>query len=224
MNRMKNHKNDRDNTRQSGESQGLLRPKDSDVLQLREFIRNLNNKIDRIENEKKALEKRVELLERRIDENQGKTIEALPEKIDKEEVVQIGETIVLDVKAEEKPEEVIVEIETHDEQPQQREDVFEWIYFGTPENGCFRVTNQKKSGESNICYRINVKTLEIEYVHSKLDSRWISYRNECLLPVCDIVNNVSSASSVKMEQPGKVVKQGENYVIDPKNKIKIKLL
>ena len=214
------HTNPKGNNIHTGDSLGLSRQEDPEIRKLHEHIELLYNRIEVIAKAKSALEKRVELLEKKIEGYQEKVSETLPEESNKEEFVDIGETIVLDVNPEEKR----VEPQVQEKPLQQHEETSDWIYFGIPENGCFRVSSQKKNGESNICYRINTKSLEIEYIHSKLDSRWLAYRNEYLLPICDIVNNVASASSIKMEQPGKVVKQGEDYVIDSKNKIKIKLL
>lgn len=170
--------------------------------------------------EKKIAEAQVLKKDVQKGDGEEKTTEKVKEesgeKRDVEESVPLGEVITLDVNPK--------ETDVKDEQPDELGGSFDWIFFGAPENGCFKVVNQKKNGESNVCYRINVKTLAIEYIHSKFDIRALSYRNEYLLPICDFVNNVTSASSIKMEQPGKVIKQGEDYVIDSKNKIKIKLL
>ena len=213
------HYNHKENNIQSGDGKNLFRQEDSEIRIFHEYIRILDSRIKKIEEAKSVLEKRVELLEKKIERYQEKVSETLPKERDKEDII-LGETIVLDVNPEEKKAEPLVQEKTLS----QHEETSDWIYFGIPEKGCFRVSSQKKNGESNICYRINTKSLDIEYIHSKLDSRWLAYRNEYLLPICDFVNNVASASSIKMEQSGKVVKQGEDYVIDPQNKIKIKLL
>jgi len=100
----------------------------------------------------------------------------------------------------------------------------EWLYFSTPLKGAFNLSAKMKQGDIKICYRINPNTLVIEFIHSSMDSRLISYKNEYLLPVCDIINSPASPSSIKMESPGRVLKQGDEFVINQNNKIKIKLI
>ena len=90
--------------------------------------------------------------------------------------------------------------------------------------GAFHISKKMRQGESMVCYRINPNSRTIEFIHSSMDSRLISYKNEYLLPVCDIINSPASPSSIKMESPGEVKKQGDEFVIDQNNKIKIKLI
>lgn len=170
---------------------------------------NLNNEIKRLQElesmvnqlvgDNKKLQQKVESLEKQIVELKANL-----------------EHVIWEIKQENE--------DNNPEPPKEASETSDWIYFGAPENGCFKSASQKNKEESNIYYRINAKSLEIEYIHSGLDSRILSYRNEWLLPICDFINNVASASSIKMEQSGKVIKHGEDYVIDPENKIKIKLL
>ncbi len=103
-------------------------------------------------------------------------------------------------------------------------EIEEWLYFSTPVKGAFHISKKMRQGESMVCYRINPSSLTIEFIHSSMDSRLISYKNEYLLPVCDIINSPASPSSIKMESPGKVLKQGDEFVINQNNKIKIKLI
>jgi hypothetical protein len=103
-------------------------------------------------------------------------------------------------------------------------DTEEWLYFSTPLKGAFNLSAKMKQGDSKICYRINPNTLIIEFIHSSMDSILISYKNEYLSPICDIINSPVSPSSIKMVSPGKVIKQGDGFVINQNNKIKIKLI
>jgi len=103
-------------------------------------------------------------------------------------------------------------------------EIEEWLYFSTPVKGAFHISKKMRQGESMVCYRINPNSRTIEFIHSSMDSRLISYKNEYLLPVCDIINSPTSPSSIKMESPGEVKKQGDEFVIDQNNKIKIKLI
>lgn len=103
-------------------------------------------------------------------------------------------------------------------------EIDEWLYFSTPLKGAFNLSAKMKQGDSKICYRVNPNTRIIEFIHSSMDSILISYKNEYLLPVCDIINSPASPSSIKMESAGKVIKLGDEFVIDQTQKIKIKLI
>ncbi len=174
------------------------------------LVDSLMSKIKFLERENEIILTRIGVLEKNISELQNKQTmhdvpdvnNAAPEK--SEQIVHKEETII-----------------THDDKPKEHSD---WIYFSAPDNDIFKVENCIDKSDQNVCFRINEKSLAIEFIHSEIDSRLLAYRNECLLPVCEIINNVSSATSIKMEKPGKVKKQGENYIIDTNNKIKIKLL
>lgn len=183
----------------TGGNRNLFR-KDSEVLQeIAVKLQKLETRVDELDKKNISLNEKIVRLEKHIDENNVQS------KIDELDTPPIqNQNIDLDV--------------------DQSKESSEWVYFGPAESGLFKKSSQKNIDDSNICFRVNTKSHSIEFIHSNSDSRWLSYRNEYLLPVCDIVNNVVSASSIKMEKSGKVIKQGEDYVIDPKNKIKIKLI
>lgn len=183
----------------------------TDVNDGLEMRSSLQDAIDELKSENKYLNRRIESLEKKLSELQNKqTAQSAPDA---------------NINIHEESEQLIQKEETAITQNDATNEYSEdWIYFSTPDNGVFKVANCMDKSDPNICYRINRKNLAIEFIHSKIDSRLIGHRTEWLQPVCEILNNISSATSIKMENPGKVKKHGDDYIIDTNNKIKIKLL
>lgn len=200
-----------------------------------EWFKQYYDRIVALEKGEKELKDKIAILEKKLAECQGNVT------MEKEAPVVIPsssekEALTTEEKAADntqKKEEGVMQKELEDTTPQKEQDNIpqketeehsDWIYFSTQEKGVFQLSKQKRSSDNNVCFKINTATLDIEYIHSQYDSRALSYRNEWLLPVCEIINNIANASSIKMEQSGKVIKQGDDFVIDVNNKIKIRLL
>lgn len=105
------------------------------------------------------------------------------------------------------------------------------IYFNIPESdGSFNIIDGDNYSDSKKNYEINfVKdkmTGDLIYITNDGDKRAINQIEDFLKPVCDIENitNASTASRVELIQRGKVALEGDKWVVDPDNKVKIRLV
>jgi hypothetical protein len=105
------------------------------------------------------------------------------------------------------------------------------IYFTIPEKeGRFKNVNSKSNNNGNCHYRIefelNKNTGQLFYISGELDRRAIENIDACLIPVCEIENisNRKDAFRIELIQPGTVYLKNDSWVIDPANKVKIKLV
>lgn len=104
------------------------------------------------------------------------------------------------------------------------------LYFSMPESdGSFQLSNGESSNDGKKYFRIEFEDSstkgELYYLSGDRDQRAINRLESYLKPVCEIENITNSSSATKIEviQTGKVTLMNESWVIDPENKIKIKL-
>ncbi len=103
-------------------------------------------------------------------------------------------------------------------------------YFSMPESdGSFKLSNGKPSndGKSNfqIEFEESSKHGELTFISSDRDQRAINRLESFLKPVCEIENisSVATSSKIHVIEKGRVRLVNDSWVIDPRNKIKIKL-
>ncbi len=104
-------------------------------------------------------------------------------------------------------------------------------YFSIPKNdGSFTVEQGSSSNEGRKFYKIeyepNSNIGNLSYISSEFDKRAINRKDTSLEPVCDIENieNSISATQIKLISKGNVKLVGDRWLIDPSNKVKIKLI
>lgn len=104
------------------------------------------------------------------------------------------------------------------------------LYFSMPESdGSFQLSNGESSNDGKKYFRIEYEDSstkgELYYLSGDRDQRAINRLESYLKPVCEIesITNSSSATKIEVIQTGKVTLMNESWVIDPENKIKIKL-
>ncbi len=104
------------------------------------------------------------------------------------------------------------------------------LYFSMPESdGSFQLSNGESSNDGKKYFRIEFEDSstkgELYYLSGDRDQRAINRLESYLKPVCEIENITNSSSATKIEviQAGKVSLMNDSWVIDPENKIKIKL-
>ena len=104
------------------------------------------------------------------------------------------------------------------------------LYFSMPEgDGSFQLLNGEPSNDGKKYFRIEFEDSstkgELYYLSGDRDQRAINRLESYLKPVCEIENITNSSSATKIEviQAGKVTLINDSWVIDPENKIKIKL-
>ncbi|MFW6272253.1 MAG: hypothetical protein ACOC2U_00520 [bacterium] len=104
------------------------------------------------------------------------------------------------------------------------------LYFSIPESdGSFQLPNGALSNDGKKYFRIEFEDSstkgEIYYLSGDKDQRAINRLESYLKPVCEIENITNSSSATKIEviKSGKVTLVNNSWVIDPENKIKIKL-
>jgi len=109
-------------------------------------------------------------------------------------------------------------------------DSTETIYFTIPESdGSFKIINGKKSKELDCFYKIetdkNNQKGRLFFISGDYDLRALDNIDYYLNPVCEIENisDRSHAKEIIMIKNGTVVFSGDNWNIDAKNKVKIKL-
>lgn len=105
------------------------------------------------------------------------------------------------------------------------------LFFSIPENdGKFIIKKGEQTNDGFKYYKIVSQISSDEgdlfYISGTQDKRAINRLDSYLKPVCDIENitNAESASKIEMIKKGKVIKSDDSWVIDPKNKVKIKLV
>lgn len=104
------------------------------------------------------------------------------------------------------------------------------IYFSIPESdGSFQISNGETYDDGQKYFKIEPGESsakgELFYLSGDRDQRAINRLESYLKPVCDIGNitNSSSATKIELIHSGKVSRLNDRWVIDPDNKIKIKL-
>ena len=104
------------------------------------------------------------------------------------------------------------------------------LYFSMPESdGSFQISNGESSNDGKKYFRIEFKESstkgELFYLSGDRDQRSINRLESYLKPVCEIENiaNSSTATRIELIQSGKVTLINDSWVIDPANKVKIKL-
>ncbi len=107
----------------------------------------------------------------------------------------------------------------------------ESVYFRIPEeDGYFRLMDgdQEKTAYSyyEIKHEAGATSGEIHYLSSEWDLEAISDLDSYFKPVCGKISGVgmSDAVRVKMLKPGRVVLAGEQWCIDPNDKMEIELV
>lgn len=105
------------------------------------------------------------------------------------------------------------------------------LYFSIPENdGRFIIDKGEQTNDGSKYYKIEYRNNSDEgdlfYISGIQDKRAINRLDSYLKPVCDIDNIINADNAVKIEllKPGKVIKIGASWVIDPTYKVKIKLV
>lgn len=105
------------------------------------------------------------------------------------------------------------------------------LYFTIPEqDGSFVISNGSESNDGRKYFKISFdessSKASITYISSQRDGRAINRLDTNLKPVCDIMNisNASSANKIEILKKGEVLLQGDKWVIDSNNKIKIRLV
>lgn len=104
------------------------------------------------------------------------------------------------------------------------------LYFSMPEaDGSFQLSNGEPSNDGKKYFRIEFEDSstkgELFYLSGDRDQRAINRLESYLKPVCEIENITNSSTATKIEviKSGKVTIVNNSWVIDPENKIKIKL-
>lgn len=104
------------------------------------------------------------------------------------------------------------------------------LFFSMPEtNGSFLVSNGEYANDGKKYFRIEFEESgtkgELFYLSGDRDERAINRLDSYLKPVCDIENITSSSSATKIEliHSGKVNRLNDYWIIDPDNRLKIRL-
>jgi hypothetical protein len=105
------------------------------------------------------------------------------------------------------------------------------LYFSIPESeGKFKIINGKPTSDENKFYKIefdeNTSSGKLYFIPGDLDIRAINDIDSYLIPVCEIENisNRKNANKIEFSNPGKVTLMNDCWVIDPENKVKVKLV
>jgi hypothetical protein len=105
------------------------------------------------------------------------------------------------------------------------------FFFTIPENdGSFKTSNARKVKEIDCFYKIEPDKSgqkgRLSYLSGDYDLRALDNIDYYLNPVCEIENipERTNARNILMTCPGTVIKRGEDWIVDEKNKIKIRLL
>ena len=118
--------------------------------------------------------------------------------------------------------------------PEEKEDISEInteIYFTIPEsNGSFKNTSARKIKEIDCFYKIepddDYQSGKLHFISGEYDLRALDNIDYYLSPVCEIQNisDRSKARKIQMTRTGSVIKRGDSWIIDGKDKVKIKLI
>jgi hypothetical protein len=105
------------------------------------------------------------------------------------------------------------------------------LYFSIPESeGQFKIINGKQTSDENKFYKIEIaennSSGKLHFMPGDLDIRAINDIDSYLIPVCEIENisNRKTANKIVFIKPGKVNLINDCWVIDPENKVKVKLV
>ncbi|MBZ9787600.1 hypothetical protein LB456_09045 [Psychroflexus sp. CAK57W] len=115
--------------------------------------------------------------------------------------------------------------------PEKKEVKNNILFFTIPEgDGSFIKTNGEETYSGKNYFKISFEESSLKgdlfYISGQRDGRAINRLDTNLKPVCEIENisNASTANRVELIEKGKVTLQGEKWVIDPNNKVKIRLI
>ncbi|MGE5456810.1 MAG: hypothetical protein ACM3RX_00485 [Methanococcaceae archaeon] len=104
-------------------------------------------------------------------------------------------------------------------------------YFTIPENdGSFKNINSRKVKEADCFYKIELnddcQSGKLHFLTGDYDLRALDNIDYYLSPVCEIQNisERSKARRIQMTGTGSVIKKGDNWIFDGKEKVKIKLV
>ena len=105
------------------------------------------------------------------------------------------------------------------------------LFFTIPQqDGSFKLINSDKNNDGKKYYKIEYQEDSQEgslhFIPSDKDIKAIGLLEQFLEPVCDINNVISAdnASKIEMIKNGKVFLENDKWVIDPNNKVKIRLI
>ena len=105
------------------------------------------------------------------------------------------------------------------------------IFFTIPESdGSFKTSNARKVKEMDCFYKIEPDESgqrgRLSFISGEYDLRALDNIDYYLDPVCEIENipDRTNARNIIMTCPGVVIKRGDDWMVDEKNKIKIRLL
>ena len=105
------------------------------------------------------------------------------------------------------------------------------FFFTIPENdGSFKAANAKNNKEIDCFYKIELEkrgqTGKLEFISGDYDLRALDNIDYYLNPVCEIQNiaDRKNARKIQLISHGTIIKSGDNWKIDEKNKVKIKLV
>lgn len=104
------------------------------------------------------------------------------------------------------------------------------LFFTIPqEDGSFKLINSDKASDGKKYYKVEYEENSQEgtlfFLPSDKDIKAIGLLEQFLEPVCDIDNimHADTASKIELLKEGKVYLENEKWIIDPKNKVKIRL-
>ena len=117
------------------------------------------------------------------------------------------------------------------DEPEDNSDNVTEIYFTIPESdGSFKNINARKIREIDCFYKIepddDCQSGKLYFVSGEYDLRALDNIDYYLSPVCEIQNisDRSKARKIQMTGTGSVIKKGDSWIIDGKDKVKIKLV
>ena len=117
------------------------------------------------------------------------------------------------------------------DEPEDNSDNNSEIYFTIPESdGSFKNINARKTKEIDCFYKIETdddfQGGKLYFISGEYDLRALDNIDYYLRPVCEIQNisDRSKARKIQMTGTGSVIKRGGSWIIDGKEKVKIKLV
>ena len=117
------------------------------------------------------------------------------------------------------------------DEPGDNSDITTEIYFTIPESdGSFKNINARKIKEIDCFYKIksddDCQSGKLFFVSGEYDLRALDNIDYYLSPVCEIQNisDRSKARKIQMTGSGSVIKKGDTWIINGKDKVKIKLV
>jgi hypothetical protein len=162
----------------------------------------------------------------------------IKENSDKRQEVKLTS---VEIKQSEKKE-ILLDEPTVLKEPIETSKVVEWdlskkkteelcLYFSIPEiDGRFNIDRGEITESEmkfyKVIYNSSSEQGKLFFIHTTMDKRAINNWETYLKPVCDIDNfiNIKESVSIQLIKPGIVFQISNNWVIDPDNKVKIKLV